>query len=101
LETRNGLKKFINLYNKHILLEDTQLYIALKEKYNDKKTVLKVIQDIEKDMDAITRALKFFERKYTIINEDKKDLFIEELEHIGKVLVERVTLEEERLYPLL
>jgi len=95
------VKKFISEYNKHILLEDTKLYIALEDKYREKKQILKTIEKIEKDMNSITRAITFFERKYKIINHDNRDIFMEELKHIGQVLTERVELEEERLYPLL
>ena len=98
---QNGVKKFVNEYNKHILLEDTQLYVALEEKYKDRKTILRTIKDIEKDMDAITRAIKFFEKKYSLINYENRDIFLEELKYIGQVLTDRVKLEEERLYPLL
>ena len=95
------VKKFISEYNKHILLEDTNLYIVLEEKYKNKKQILKTIEKIEKDMNSITRAISFFERKYKTINYENRDIFMEEFKHIGQVLTERVELEEERLYPLL
>ena len=98
---QNSVKKFINEYNRHILLEDTQLYIALEEMYADKKHILKTIQTIERDMNAITRAITFFERKFKTINYENRDIFMEEFKYIGQVLVDRVELEEERLYPLL
>jgi regulator of sigma D len=101
LDVQNSVKQFVNEYNKHILLEDTQLYVALEEKYKNRKTILRTIKDIEKDMNSITRAIKFFEKKYSQVNYDNRDIFEEELKYIGQVLTDRVQLEEERLYPLL
>jgi len=98
---KQELKKFINKYNRHILLEDTQLYITLEEQYKDKKQILKVIHSISKDMNSITRAITFFEKKYSEINENNKNEFKEEFREIGTILLDRVELEEERLYPLL
>jgi len=100
-EVQSLLNKFMQEYRKHILIEDTKLYIALEEKYKDKKQVLSTIQDISKDMDKITKSLNFFKRKYSVINEANRNEFIKELEEIGAVLVERIELEEERLYTLL
>jgi len=98
---QHEVANFVREYNKHILLEDTQLYVALEEKYQDKKHILKTIKAISKDMNAITRAITFFERKYKEINYNNRDIFMEEFKHIGSVLTQRVELEEERLYPLL
>jgi len=100
-QAQSELKNFVHEYNKHILLEDTQLYIALEEKYKDKKQILKTIRSIGKDMNDITRTITFFEKKYKIINNSNKEEFLAELDNIGEVLVKRVEFEEERLYTLL
>jgi len=98
---QQNLKKFTENYNKHILLEDTQLYIALENQYKDSKQILKVIKTISKDMNGITRAITFFEKKYLNINANNKEEFMEEFKEIGIILLDRIELEEERLYPLL
>ena len=98
---QQNLKKFTENYNKHILLEDTQLYIALENQYKDSKQILKVIKTISKDMNSITRAITFFEKKYHNINANNKEEFMEEFKEIGTILLDRIELEEERLYPLL
>jgi len=100
-KAQTELKKFVHEYNKHILLEDTQLYIALEEKYQDKKQVLKTIRTIAKDMNGITRTISFFEKKYQHINSNNKEEFLKEFHNIGEVLTKRVEFEEERLYTLL
>jgi DNA-directed RNA polymerase subunit L len=101
VSTKKELKKFVSLYNRHILLEDTQLYISLEEKYKEQKQILKTIKSISKDMNSITRAITFFEKKYPSINSENKEMFLEEFREIGKILLDRVDLEEERLYTLL
>ena len=100
-EIRLAIKHFVNAYHQHILLEDTKLYVALEEKYKGKKTILETIKVIEKDMNEITRSIKFFERKYISLTPDKLNSCIEELNYIGEVLTRRVELEENRLYNLL
>ena len=100
-EIRLSIKHFVNAYHQHILLEDTKLYVALEEKYKDKKTILETIKVIEKDMNEITRSIKFFEKKYISLTPDKLNSCIEELNYIGEVLTRRVELEENRLYNLL
>ena len=100
-EIRLSIKHFVNAYHQHILLEDTKLYVALEEKYKGKKTILETIKVIEKDMNEITRSIKFFERKHMSLTPDKLNSCIEELNYIGEVLTRRVELEENRLYNLL
>jgi len=100
-QTKILVKEFVGEYNKHILLEDVELYVALEEKYKEKKQILRTIKTIEKDMNNITKTITFFERKYKEITPNNKDLFLEEFRNIGRVLTQRVELEEERLYPLL
>jgi NAD+--asparagine ADP-ribosyltransferase len=100
-DIRLAMQHFINAYHQHILLEDTKLYVALEEKYKGKKTILDTIKVIEKDMNEITRSINFFERKYMSLTPDKLNSCIEELNHIGEILSQRVELEENRLYNLL
>ena len=95
------VKKFISEYNKHIVLEDTHLYIALEEKYKDKPEILNTIKNISKDMHAISKTITLFEKKHTTLNHDNKTIFEEEFKYIGQILLARIELEEERLYPLL
>jgi len=98
---QSQIKLFVNEYYKHILLEDTQLYQALKEKYQNEPHIAQSIINLEKEMNKITRAIKFFDRKYSNgLNKNNKDIYLEELNHIGNILKERIDLEEERLYPL-
>jgi len=37
VQAKYEIKNFVNEYNKHILLEDTQLYIALEENFKNYK----------------------------------------------------------------
>jgi len=102
VNTQKLVGEFISEYNKHILLEDTKLYIELKEKYKEHQSILNTIKNIEKDMNGITKVINSFEKKYiNNINNSNKEEFIKNLIEIGEILTQRIELEEERLYSLL
>ena len=98
---KEELQKFITDYNKHIIVEDTQLYIKLKEKYKEQTQILNTIKNIENDMNTITNTILDFEKKFDTINSDNKEAFWSELKSIESILIQRIELEEERLYTLL
>ena len=86
----------------HLMVEDTQLYGYLEQRYSDNKMVLEFIKDVQKEMTLIAETAVLFVRKYTDVRmyNDNKDNFIKDLENIGKVLTKRVNMEESRLYSL-
>ena len=98
---KEELQKFITDYNKHIIVEDTQLYIKLEEKYKEQTQILNTIKNIEIDMNTITKTILDFEKKFDTINSDNKEAFWSELKSIESILIQRIELEEERLYTLL
>jgi regulator of sigma D len=95
------LTQFLTLYKNHILLEDTKLYIGLQEKYKDHFRITKMIDEMQKEMNGITRVVTMFVRKYEHeLNYSNLEEFSNELSKIGQALAKRITTEEERLYPL-
>jgi len=100
-EIKTLLHKFLILYKNHILLEDTKLYIGLQNKYKDYFRVAKMIEDMQKEMNGITRTVTMFVRKYEhSLSYSNLEEFSNELSQIGQALGKRITTEEERLYPL-
>jgi regulator of sigma D len=100
-EVKNLLKQFLVAYKNHILLEDTKLYIGLQDKYKDYFRVAKMIDEMQKEMNGITRTVTMFVRKYeNDLNYSNLEEFSNELSQIGQALGRRITTEEERLYPL-
>ena len=86
----------------HLMVEDTQLYGYLEQRYSDNKMVLEFIKDVQNEMSIIAETAVLFIRKYTDVrmyNENTSN-FIRDLENIGKILIKRVDMEESRLYSL-
>ena len=100
-EVQKLLREFLVAYKNHILLEDTKLYIGLQEKYQDHFRVVKMIDEMQKEMNGITRTVTIFVRKYeNDLNYSNLEEFSNDLSKIGQALGRRITTEEERLYPL-
>ena len=86
----------------HLMVEDTQLYGYLEQKYADNQMVTGFIKDVQNEMKLIAETAILFIRKYADVrmyNENKNN-FIRDLEGIGKVLTKRIEMEESRLYTL-
>jgi len=86
----------------HLMVEDTQLYGYLEQRYSDNKMVLEFIKDVQNEMSLIAEAAILFVRKYTNVRmyRENKDNFLKDLENIGKILTTRIDMEESRLYTL-
>lgn len=96
------LDKFRSALNAHLLVENVRLYIYLEHMLAGDETSYQLVHGFRREMDGIGRAVVAFLTKYKTIGVDK-DLaatFGRELEAIGKVLVDRITREEETLYAL-
>jgi len=86
----------------HLMVEDTQLYGYLEQKYANIENHRNFIKDVEHEMETIAKEVLNFVRKYSNYEMFKKynANFIDELQKIGKVLTKRVETEEKRLYIL-
>ncbi len=86
----------------HVIVENVQFYTYLEHKLSDDATNLEFIQDVRKEMNGIAHAVVQFSKKYekAHFSDKLKDEFISDLEAIGKVLSQRVAMEESQLYTL-
>ncbi len=86
----------------HVDFENQFLYSYLEDRYSNKKDKLTFIEKADKDMQKIVDvALNFIEEcsNYELYSK-KRMKFIEEFNAIGDILIERISFEENQLYPL-
>jgi hemerythrin-like domain-containing protein len=94
------LKKFHYEYKLHIVYEDNYFYTYLKNKYNNDKPVLNFIDEKQKEMAVITRAINNFIKKYDNIEKINTSTFKKDLKKLGNMLYKRISFEESKLYTL-
>jgi len=68
VNTQKLVGEFISEYNKHILLEDTKLYIELKEKYKEHQSILNTIKNLIEIGEILTQRIELEEeRLYSLL----------------------------------
>ncbi len=94
--------KFLGLFNAHILLEYTKLYVFLEYTFKDEQDYYTVISEFRREMNQIGRAVREFYKRWQTagLHAENIEAFKEELGKIGEVLVKRVETEENRLYEI-
>ncbi len=97
------LLQFSSLLRDHLLLENLKLYVYLTNALSHDAQNLEIMIDMRKEMGRIGRTVNQFLTRYTETlpwTEEKLYSFPNEFKQIGKVLVERINREENRLYTL-
>jgi len=88
----------------HLLTEGVKLYSYMRRNLAEEPNLLEVYRSYKKEMDGIGRvAFDFFDKyqgKDWLLLPDARTGFKGEFENLGKVLVDRITREENILYPL-
>jgi len=102
MQLGDKITEFKRALQAHVIVENVQFYTYLEVKLSNDETNLEFIQDVRKEMNGIARAVVQFSKKYekAHFNDEVKDEFISDLEGIGKVLTQRVAMEESQLYTL-
>jgi len=102
IQLSEKITEFKRALQAHVIVENVQFYTYLEVKLSDDSTNLEFIQDVRKEMNGIARAVVQFSKKYekAHFTDGLKDEFISDLEGIGKVLTQRVAMEESQLYTL-
>ncbi|MDB5765515.1 MAG: hypothetical protein JWQ61_329 [Collimonas fungivorans] len=88
----------------HLLTEGVKLYSYMRRSLAEEPNLLDVYRSYKREMDGIGRvAFDFFDKyqgKDWLALPDARSNFKAEFENLGKVLVDRITREENILYPL-
>ncbi|MQR02425.1 hemerythrin domain-containing protein [Glaciimonas soli] len=88
----------------HLLTEGVKLYSYMRHNLEDEPTLMEVYRSYKKEMDGIGRVAFTFLDKYQsnewIFSAELRGIFKSEFDNLGKVLVDRITREENILYPL-
>ncbi|AIY43350.1 hypothetical protein LT85_4192 [Collimonas arenae] len=88
----------------HLLTEGVKLYSYMRRSLAEDPALHDVYRSYKREMDGIGRvAFDFFDKyqgKEWVVSRDARAAFKEEFENLGKVLVDRITREENILYPL-
>ncbi len=100
---KDNLSNFVTSLEKHLLKENTYLYVYLFEALRSNPQALEKAHEMKRDMSKIGHAVLTFVDKYRN-NENWNDSTLNELEKdmegITPVLVKRIETEETVLYPL-
>ena len=96
------LDEFRSKIQAHLLTENIRFYIYLEHSLAQDMESSALVHSFRQEMDTIGRAVLGFLNKYGDIGTrpDMAIPFGNDLEAVGKVLVDRIRREEETLYPL-
>jgi regulator of sigma D len=103
LQMRIKLNEFKRVLQGHVIVENVQFYTYLENKLQNDATNLEFIRDVRKEMNGIAHAVVQFTKKYdkaSFSDEEVKESFLQDIKEIGKVLTQRVEMEETQLYTL-
>lgn len=96
-----ALKKFLNVFDQHILEENLKLYVYL-EKCIDDEDHVDMMHDMKQEMGQIGRTVRAFVKHHLQfgVNDANIGKFRQELAGIGEALSDRIEREEDGLYKL-
>jgi len=97
-EAKLLLDRFKAKFTGHIIKENVNFYVYVQHSVNDPLT-LELIKDMRIEMDDIARAVRNFINEYTPKHVVLDAEFVEGFKEIGSALINRITQEEEHLYP--
>jgi regulator of sigma D len=89
-------------YKKHVLREDSLFYAKLFKKYKGYDTIIHGIKEVREELNDLTMKFERFVALYSSVEAIKNKLraFVNDIEHLGEALKERMEFEEKRLYIL-
>lgn len=97
------LNQFRTLIQSHLLTENVSLYVYLRHALVADERSRALVQDFQREMDGIGKAVLDFVAKYSDLGRPGQDrlaeTFAEDLGRVGEILGERVVREESTLYP--
>lgn len=101
-EIRDLLTHFKLTFQTHVAVENVRFYVYVQQHAALDSDTSNFIADVRKEMNGIARAVMKFVDGYIDVPPTPVSVtgFTAELDHIGAVLVQRVQLEESRLYSL-
>lgn len=96
------LAKFKIALQAHIMTENVKFYVYLQNKLSHDETTSEYVTDLRREMDGIARAVVRFANTHasTVLTDETAGAFAKQLGEIGEILLQRVELEESRLYTL-
>jgi len=96
------LNKLFLQYKKHVLREDSLFYAKLFKKYKGYDTIIHGIKEVREELNDLTMKFERFVALYSSVEAIKNKLraFVNDIEHLGEALKERMEFEEKRLYIL-
>ncbi len=98
-----SLVDFAAVFTDHIQVEDDHLYTYLKILASTRSQLeQRVVSNFSSEMKDISISISTFltQSAFIPVNENNVDLFIEELQQIEPLLLNRISREEEVLYPI-
>ncbi|MBL8297490.1 MAG: hemerythrin domain-containing protein [Rhodanobacteraceae bacterium] len=86
----------------HLLAENVRFYNYVEYSLRDDEENFKLIRDFRREMNAITRGVIEFVKKYQqpLVRSNDRGAFIADYRQVGELLVQRIEREEGSLYPL-
>lgn len=86
----------------HIMMENVKFYVYLQHKVSTDMETSAYVADLRKEMDGIARAVVKFANTHSsgALTDETAGTFAQQLNEIGEILLQRVQLEESRLYTL-
>ncbi len=101
-DIRNLLSNFKLTFQTHIAVENVRFYVYVQQHAALDADTSNFIADVRKEMNGIARAVMKFVDTYMALPPTPVTIsgFNSEFDQIGAVLVQRVQLEESRLYSL-
>jgi len=100
-KTNHLITKFKAAFQAHLLAENIKFYVYLEQTLRDDLVNLNLVKEFRLDMNKIARAATNFCKKYQVkFTERHVEQFETDYNAVGKVLTQRITLEEESLYIL-
>jgi len=101
VKTNRMITNFKNLFQAHLLAENIRFYVYLEQSLKDDPENLSIVKEFRLDMNKIARAATNFCKKYQgLFTPRHVEQFEKDYQAIGKVLTQRIDLEENSLYIL-
>jgi regulator of sigma D len=101
-ECKEALKHFRSRFTDHLIVENTRFYLYVKHAMQASDPAsTEIARSFQQEMYQIAKVVTAFLDKYSGNEEELKSAaFAQELQGIGKALLERIEREEKALYPL-
>ena len=101
VKTNRLIGSFKGAFQAHLLAENIKFYVYLEQSLHDDEENLRIVKEFRLDMNKIARAATNFCKKYQgQFTARHAEQFEEDYNAVGKVLTQRITLEENSLYVL-